>query len=108
VQSQIRLILEAEAAASRSLDAAREEAAALRRRAEEDSLRRVREAREARDAIARAAEEEVLHEASERAARQDTETRARVSAMQAKGEPRIEAAVQATIAALLPRSEDAR
>jgi hypothetical protein len=103
---QIRLILEAEACACRSLEAAREESSVLGRHAEDESHRCVCEARAAHDAIADAAEEQVVQKAREHAAQLAAVLQGRLTALRAKAERRIEIAVKAALESLLPRRGD--
>lgn len=108
MQAQLRLILEAEAAARRDLESAREESADLAGRAVDETRRVVREACEARDAIAREAEKRLVADAERRAAEITAETRARIAEMRARAAQRIERAAAEIVRAVLAGGGDAR
>jgi vacuolar-type H+-ATPase subunit H len=106
MQPQLRAILEAEAEAQRTLDAAREEAAATTRDAQEDARRRVCAATEARETLARSIEEELVARARESADRFADETRARIATMRARAALNTAGAVEVALGVLVPRHRD--
>ena len=105
VQEQLRMILEAEGEARQRLEAAREECKRIVAHAEEEGRRRVRDAREARDTIIRAEEERLLAEARDKARQIEEGGRARMAAMRARAEARMERAVGAVLKCVLGQDD---
>lgn len=100
------MILEAEGDARQRLEAAREECKRIVAQAEEEGRRRVRDAREARDVIIRAEEERLLAEAQDKARQIEEGAHARMAAMRARAEPRMERAVGAVLKCVLGQDDD--
>jgi vacuolar-type H+-ATPase subunit H len=103
VQELLRVILEAEADARRQLAAAQQEGERQVREAEEHGRQRIREARDSHEGIARAVEAELVAAARQQAQQLTESQRAKVTAMRALAEPRMEGAVQTALAHVLGR-----
>jgi len=103
---ELRVILEAEAAARERFDTAREEGARLVHQAEVEARELVRAAREEREAVARAVEEGIIADAEQEASRIADEANAAATAMRAAAQPHLAEAVAAVIQCLLGPEDD--
>jgi vacuolar-type H+-ATPase subunit H len=103
---ELRVILEAEAAARQQFDAAREEGARLVHQAEVEARELVRAARDEREAVAHAVEEGLVADAQQEANRIADEANAAAATMRATAQPRLAEAVAAVIQCVLGPEED--
>lgn len=102
---QLRVILEAEAAARRRIEAAMQEARLCTSQAEEEGRAAVRRAQLGRDAVVRAAEEEQVRAAMEKARDLREQARASIAVMRVRAETQMARAIDAIVACVLGEDE---
>jgi vacuolar-type H+-ATPase subunit H len=97
----LRVILTTEAEVRRQLEAVRKECEEVLRQMEEACRRAVRDANEARETLRATVARDLVEEAEEKARRLTEGAQARIAAMRARAESRMEEAVAAVLRCVL-------